>query len=151
MDISSLLSTIEISCSADLSSSSSTSGASSSSSSVDFSCMTISQIRDITDKLAIEGKLTDLQQIELICNGLQDYNATDKSYQPDTDGVGYSRSDTNTYNISDMISGYAEFDSDTGNVSGANIFKGIEQALQNYANNSDSSSSTSSSSVSASA
>jgi hypothetical protein len=144
MDMSSVLSAVK----STYDSSSSTSGkTTSSSSSIDFSSMTISQIRDMTDKMALEGKLTGDEQLELVCDGLQDFNAADKSYQPEAEGA-YSRSDTNTYNVENMINGYAEFDSETGNTNGAAIWTGAAQAIQAYEDSSDT---TSTSSVSATA
>jgi hypothetical protein len=109
-----------------------TSSSSASPSSLDGSNMTISQIRDITDQMAINGQLTSMQDLHLEVNGLMDLNPADPSYQPDMGGVGYSRSDTGTYNFSDMMNGEAAFDASQGFTQNASAERGIAQAFQEY-------------------
>ncbi len=104
----------------------------SSSSTTDFDQMTISQIRDTTDQMAIEGKLTGQQQLTLIGDGLQDLNAADPSYQPSDNGIGYSRADTGTYNLVDMMNGAADFAAAADNNQSAATYKGIADAVQSF-------------------
>lgn len=127
MDISSLLSSVEQSYDANTSSSSATSA---SSDQADFKSMTVGQFRDITDQLASDGKLTDLQQMALISTGLQDNNAYDKSYQPYEEGLSYTRSDTNTYDFLNIVNDYAACDVARATQSGENIFQSIGTLLQ---------------------
>ncbi len=95
--------------------------------------MTISQIRDTTDRMAVDGKLTVQQQMALIGDGLQDLNASDPSYQPaETIQVGYSRSDTGSYNMVKMMNGAAEFADSMGNAQTGAVYQGIAQAFQQY-------------------
>jgi hypothetical protein len=118
---------------ADYTSSLSTSSAiSTSSSSLDFSHMTIAQIRDMTDKMELEGKLTDMEELELVGNGLMDLNPYDLSYQPDSDGIGYSRSDTGTYNVVNMLDGAARFAASLDNAQSASSLSGAAEAIQQY-------------------
>lgn len=114
----------------------STNGSSASTSSGDLNNMTIAQIRDMTDKMALDGKLTDSQQMALIGDGLQDLNAADPSYQPSTNGIGYSRADTGTYNVTSMMEGAATFASSVGNSQMAAIYQSIASALGEYENSS---------------
>jgi hypothetical protein len=112
--------------------------------------MTISQIRDLFDKMAIAGELTTQQQMVLIDSGLQDLNAEDPSYQP-AGTIGYQRSDTGTYNLESMLSGYAGFngdggftDIDTGQfTSNASAWKNLLEKVQTENSSSTSSNSTS--------
>ncbi len=106
----------------------------SSSSTTDFDQMTISQIRDTTDQMAIEGKLTGQQQLTLIGDGLQDPNAADPSYQPSNNGIGYSRSDPGTYNFVAMMNGAADFADSMNNAQSASTYSGIADTALNYEN-----------------
>ncbi len=92
--------------------------------------MTISQIRNSTDQMAVDGKLTIQQQMALIGDGLQDLIASDPSYQPaETTQVGYSRSDTGTYDMVKMMVGTADFANSMGNTQTGAVYRGIAQAF----------------------
>jgi hypothetical protein len=127
MDISSILSTVE---SAYDSSSSTSGGTTSSSSSVDFSAMTISQIRDMTDEMVSNGKLNDLQVVALSSYGLMDETVTGEG-----PSMGYTRADTGTYNVVNILNSIANFDRSAGDTQDAATFTGTAQAIQAYENN----------------
>lgn len=130
MDISSILSEVASNYQSTLASGS---AADASSSSFDFKHITIGQIRDITDKMAIDGKLTAFEQLALILNGMQDMDASDPSYQP-AGQEGYSRADTATYDIVAMMNSSANFADSVGNFHSANTYKGAADAIQQYEN-----------------
>jgi hypothetical protein len=100
----------------------------------DTSNMTIAQIRDVTDQMAVSGKLSLKQQMALIGDGLMDPNPRDPSYQPTTQGirVGYSRSDSGTHDFVGMMQGAASFAQDAGYPDTAEMLRGVSQAFQQY-------------------
>lgn len=95
--------------------------------------MSIAQIRDLTDQMAIAGKLTIKQQMALIGAGLMDPNPSDPSYQPVTDiPVGYSRADGGSYDFLSMMDNAASAAALSGLKDTADIYRGIAQAFQDY-------------------
>ncbi len=101
------------------------------SSSADADSMSIGEIRDLTDQMALAGKLTGVQQLALIGDGLQDLNAANPSNQP-SDGIGYSRTDTGTYDFVGMMNSAAEFARASDNSQSASTYQGIANAVQAY-------------------
>ena len=103
-------------------------------SSIASSAMSIPQIRNITDRMAVDGKLTIKQQMALIGGGLMDPNPENPSYQPTTSGIraGYSRSDTGSYNFVGMMQGSAAEATSSGDAQLADIYSGIAQSFQDY-------------------
>jgi hypothetical protein len=92
--------------------------------------MTVSQIRDKVDQMATSGQLTTQQQMALIASGFQDLNANDPSYQPASQDEGYTRSSTQTFDLSSALQSISTFDTAQGNPdmaatysSLANLFK----------------------------
>lgn len=108
------------------------------SSTTDFQDMTVSQIRDMTDQMALGGKLTGLQQLALIGDGLQDLEASNPAYQSN-DGTGYSRTDAGTYDFVGMMNSAAEFAQEQHNSQTASVYQGIADAVQQYESDSTSS------------
>jgi hypothetical protein len=77
--------------------------------------MTVSQIRDKVDQMATSGQLTTQQQMALIASGFQDLNANDPSYQPASQDEGYTRSSTQTFDLSSTLQSISTFDTAQGN------------------------------------
>lgn len=85
--------------------------------------------------MAKEGELTGLQQIFLIGAGLQDMNANDPSVQyldpsnpsEPLPGAGYSILDTSTYNLNELLNGYAQL---YNSLSETRVAAGISSAEQ---------------------
>jgi len=120
-----LLNDIFASTSSTSKSSTSSSGASASGDTTSFSdSMTISQIRDNVDKMALSGKLTDAQQRALIGAGYQDMNAADPSYQPAAQ-TGPSRSDTQPVDVMSTLESMGSFAANHGNSEMAATYKGL--------------------------
>ena len=96
----------------------------------DFEHMTVSQIRDMTDQMASEGRLDPLQQISLANAGLMDGQTSNSG--TDTTGPVFTRDDPGTYNLVDMMDGSATLSAYMGDNQLANLFNGIANAVQKY-------------------
>jgi hypothetical protein len=82
--------------------------------------------------MATSGQLDAQQQMALIGGGLQDPNAYDPSYQPTGSiQVGYSRSDTGTYDMVNLMDGAAAMASSPQT---AASYQSIAQAFQENEN-----------------
>jgi len=86
--------------------------------------MTIAQIRDQVDKMALSGELTSSQQMHLIVAGFQDVNANDPSYQPAAQ-TGYTRQTTGTFDPSTILQSMGAFAASQGNTSSAASYDGL--------------------------
>lgn len=79
--------------------------------------LTISQIRDGVDALAVSGKLTAFQQVHLMVTGFEDDNPADPGAQS-AQTEGYTRSTPGTLDLVATLNSYAEFDAASGNSKG---------------------------------
>jgi hypothetical protein len=99
--------------------------------------MSIAQIRNVTDNMAIGGKLTIKQPMALIGAGLMDPDPTNPSYQP-TSAIqaGYSRSDGGSYDFAGMMQSAATAAASSGLDETADIYRSIGQSFQDYVSSS---------------
>ncbi len=88
---------------------------------------TIADIRDQVDQMAMSGQLTTAQQRLLIGDGLQDMNASDKSYQP-AGQLGYSRSDNESINLVNMLQSFGQA---TGDARAATTYQSLVDLFSN--------------------
>ena len=96
----------------------------------DFAHMTISQIRDMTDKMAAEGKLDKIQEIALAGAGLMD-GGNGLPSAPD-DGVAFSRSDPGTYNMVGLMDNAAIYSAYMGDPGLGDVFQSVAHSVQTY-------------------
>lgn len=92
--------------------------------------MTISQIRDKVDEMAMSGQLTTKQQMSLITAGFQDLNAGDKSYQPPVAVGDLSRDTVGTFDPAAIMQQRSEFYSANNNTGVAVTLKSLADLFQ---------------------
>lgn len=99
--------------------------------------MTISQIRDMTDQMATDGKLDPMQWATLQVSGWMDQNPSDPasgqaglaSFGVGANGIA-SRSDTQTYDVVSTLEEAAQFEQAHGNTQGATEYKNLLNAFE---------------------
>jgi len=96
--------------------------------------LTISQIRDGVDALALDGKLTGFQQMHLMVAGFEDDNPADPGAQS-AQTEGYARSTPGTLDLVATLNSYAEFDAASGNSKGYD-WTSLANTLNQYSTNS---------------
>jgi hypothetical protein len=99
--------------------------------------MTISQIRDMTDQMATDGKLDPMQWATLQVSGWMDQNPSDPasgqaglaSSGGGVNGIA-SRSNTQTYDVVSTLEGAAQFEQAHGNTQGATEYQNLLKAFE---------------------
>lgn len=105
----------------------------------DLGSMTISQIREVTDKMATDGKLDPMQFALMQVSGWMDPNPSNPS-SGQSNSASYgggiynvaSPSSTQTYDVTSTLQAAAEFAQSGGNTQGAAEYRNLLKAFESY-------------------